>query len=284
MADFEEDKKHAPSETRRRQAREEGRVARSHDLSSAVVLLMTILVLDWMGSTIFAVLAEGFRRQFSEPLAFSNDPHDWIYMRMRSLLGMAVGVLPILAAVFIASLATHFEQVGPLWLPSKVGLDWNRIQPNSAWQRILGGSNLVRFGFGLLKCAVVIGLVVFGFRSRWEAIFHLDEISLGLATHFLWRSGIEIARSVAIGLLIFAFVDYGIQRWMLERELRMTDEEMREELKRTQGDPQVRRERKRLQKGISADRASGSIANRPISSNVPSTLASESRSRTPIEP
>ena len=233
MADSAGDKKHEATEYRRRKAREEGNVARSQDLGSAALLLVGVILLDTTGPGIFQALSEILRDQLREPYDWATDPRTWMTRLLLIASKSSLALLPLFGGVLLTSIIVHYAQVGSLWLPDKLIPDWNRINPLSGLQRIFSILNASRLGFGLIKIGLVVGLLAMGVWSRWDEILALGGASLETVSQFVWQTMISLCRSVAVALLILSVVDYAIQRWKYEQDLRMTDEELREEYKMT---------------------------------------------------
>lgn len=254
------DKKHAPSDLRRRQAREEGRFARSQLVGPAAVLLAIWLVLGALESSLFASIAATVQRSLSEPLVLASDELDLRTLVWRSVGPWTLAVAPLLAAIFVAALVAHWAQCGWVWLPNQMTPDWTRMGPNAAWQRIASGANLWRTVLAVLQLSALACIAWLSIASHGSAIFASREPSLSLMSYGLWRIGLELLRNVAFAWLALAAIDYGIQRWLLERALRMTDDEVREENRRMQGDPQVRRQRRQAQQALANQRTAAATS------------------------
>jgi flagellar biosynthetic protein FlhB len=273
MADSAGDKKHEATEYRRRKAREEGNVARSQDLGSAALLLVGVILLDTTGPGIFQALSEILRDQLREPYDWATDPRTWMTRLLLIASKSSLALLPLFGGVLLTSIIVHYAQVGSLWLPDKLIPDWNRINPLSGLQRIFSILNASRLGFGLIKIGLVVGLLAMGVWSRWDEILALGGASLETVSQFVWQTMISLCRSVAVALLILSVVDYAIQRWKYEQDLRMTDEELREEYKMTQGDPHTKARRRRVQRELANQRLNSDVPKADVVVTNPTELA-----------
>jgi flagellar biosynthetic protein FlhB len=273
MADSAGDKKHEATEYRRRKAREEGNVARSQDLGSAALLLIGVVLLDVTGPTLLDALSNIVKEQLGEPFDWATDPRTWITRMLLAISRSSLALLPLLAGILLTSVVVHFAQVGPLWLPDKLAPDIQRINPWSGLQRMFSLLNASRLGFGLIKIGLVVGLLVLGVWGRWDAVLSLGGASLENASQFVWDTLIDLCRNVAIGLLVLSIVDYGFQRWKYEQDLRMTDEELREEFKMTQGDPHTKARRRRVQRELANQRLQADVPKADVVVTNPTELA-----------
>ena len=273
MADQAGEKKHPATEMRRQKAREEGNVAKSSDLASAVLLLFGIVLLDMTGPGIFEALVRTLRDAFN--------PGDELYIDARTAIIQLVSVvstaslamMPLLSGMVVIAVVIHFAQVGPLWLPNKLNFDITRIDPMKGFQRLLSLNNVSRLGFGLIKIAIVAGVLLLGIWSRWESILALGSTGIGSVGQFVWTTIISLSRSVAIALIILAIAEYAFQRWKYEQDLRMTDEELREEMKMSQGDPHTKSRRRKIAREISQQRLAVDVPKADVIVTNPTELA-----------
>jgi flagellar biosynthesis protein FlhB len=273
MADSAGDKKHEATEYRRRKAREEGNVARSQDLGSAALLLVGVLLLHATGPGILDSLAGLLSEQLGNPYEWATDSRTWLTRMMRAIAQCGLAMLPLMAGVWMTSMVVHFAQVGPLWLPDKLAPDLNRINPLQGVQRIFSILNASRLGFGLIKISLVVGILFLGVWGRWDAILALGGTGIETASRFVWETLLELCRNVAIALLMLSLVDYGFQRWKYEQDLRMTDEELREEFKMTQGDPHTKARRRRVQRELAHQRLHADVPKADVIITNPTELA-----------
>lgn len=267
------EKKHDATEHRRQKAREEGQMARSQDLGSAVVLLGAIGMLMTWGPDVFEFLA-GFMRRSLSVAEFHDSSADravgWVAMTFWQSI---MTLLPIFAAAMAVAWISNWVQVGFLFLPSKIQLNWSHINPLSGLQRMFSIRNVTRVAFGIAKIILVASVASIGLWGRWETIMNsggLDAIDVG---ELVWSTTIDMCFRTAIVLLVLAVLDYGFQRWRHEEDLKMTDEEMREEMKMMNGDPQIAARRKAVHRQLLANRMASSVREADVVVTNPTELA-----------
>jgi flagellar biosynthesis protein FlhB len=184
-----------------------------------------------------------------------------------------LAMLPLLGGVLLTSLVVHYAQVGPLWLPDKLAIDFSRVNPIAGFQRLFSLVNVSRLGFGLIKIGLVAGILIMGVWSRWEGILALGTASIGTVGSFVWSTMIELCRNVAAALVVLSVVEYAFQRWKYEQDLMMTDEELREEMKMTQGDPHIKSRRRKVQRDLAAQRLQADVPKADVVVTNPTELA-----------
>ncbi len=273
MADQAGEKKHIATDYRRQKAREDGNVARSSDLSSSLLLLIGVVLLDVTGPEIGGALQESIREAFSDYAPLVTDSRTAMVDLVRIVSRASLAVLPLLAGMVVTAFVIHYAQVGPLWLPNKLGMDITRIDPLKGIRRLFSLTNVTRLGFGLFKIGIVTGILVTGVWARWGAMLALGSTELGGVGQFVWETMIELCRNVAIALLVLAIIDYAFQRWKYEQDLMMTDEELREEMKMTQGDPHTKSRRRKIAREISQQRLAMDVPKADVVITNPTELA-----------
>jgi len=173
----------------------------------------------------------------------------------------------------LGAILTHLGQFGFLYLPEKVALDWNRINPLQNYSRIFSVSNAVHLGFGLLKVILIAAVAAWCLWGERGRLMNLSgqspsEIGAYLLSVLLWTS-LKIGASLAV----LAVFDYGYQYWKHEQDLRMTTQELKEEIKTQQGDPQIAARRKQIQRQMVLRRLSTTIPKADVIVTNPTELA-----------
>jgi len=243
-----------PTFRRRRQARERGQVAKSQDLSAAIVLGGGLLLLNILG----AGLADGLFRMMRDVLATAHGA-EMSFAGARSamlavLTASAGVVLPLLAGLALVAVIGTLVQVGPVFSAHPLRPSLEKISPVQGLKRLFSARSLARLATSLLKVAVVGAVGYITLRSEIDRIVGLTgappaEVAAAYALLML-----TLGLRVCLALVILGLADYGFQRWQHERGLKMTRHEVREELKEMEGDPYARARRRRIQRQLAVQR------------------------------
>ncbi len=284
MADR-EDKTLAPTPRRRQQAREAGQVAKSHDLVSAVLFLGSAGMLVFAGGNLLAYLAELLRYSLGggawQQTFEAGSVRDAVVETSRSVsLELGRKLLPLLGGAGVLALAAHLVQSGLLFLPGRVMPDLSRVNPARGAGNLASGSNLSRLAFGLGKVAVVLAVGAVGLWSRREAVSELAAVDMAQLPPRVWQLLLGSCVEMGVALLGLAALDYLYQRRRLERDLQMSPQEFREELREMQGDPRLAARRRDLAR----QRATGGVMpgesltteRRPLATTPPSISSVDS--------
>jgi flagellar biosynthetic protein FlhB len=271
--DRDEERNEPATPKRREEARQRGHVARSHDLSSAGVLLAAVAALWFFGRSLAGNLA-GSAAQVLEGLAGVDGDREGLMLRFGSVLtGAFLGALPVLATLVIASLAVNLAQVGFLWAPGALLPKPERLDPAAGLARIFSLKGLARLVAGLLKVGLVgavVGWTLWSERTRLHSLgdFAFEGV-VGTATGLMFT----LSFRAALALLLLAVLDYGYQRWQYERDLRMSRQEVREELKRLEGDPRMKERRRGVQRQLALQRMMQSVPQATVVITNPTHVA-----------
>ncbi|MFM8571246.1 MAG: EscU/YscU/HrcU family type III secretion system export apparatus switch protein [Pirellula sp.] len=247
MAESLESKKHPATQLRRRRADEEGVFPRSQEWSVACTWLVGIAILQWAGSYSFGVFSGLIKQGLNSVESETSRAQDW-YRKLAELAFQAsFGILPLLAGTFCVGLAVHFAQAGFRFRLDRLAWDFQRVLP-----RFRVGARSETSGVlvaGVLKLFLVLGVVLWGLWTHAAEVISWSDLPMAQALQLVWRLFLRLGWSLGLGWLALAGLDFGWNWWLYERMLRMTDTELREELKESQGDPGLRARRRRVVAG-----------------------------------
>ncbi len=244
-----------PASSRRlEQAREEGQVPQSRDLSTFLVLISGTVALwvtgSWMSQRLSSVLSRGLA--FGHAEAFDSS------LMGKSLENLSneavVALLPLFLALIIGAVAGPFAIGGAAFTPTALEPKFSRLNPMSFVGRVFSWNGVAELLKSLAKVTIV-GLVVWWVvRQHQEQLFSLFGASLrsGLATFvdLLFFSTLMIVS----GMALVAAVDVPFQLWQYHEKLKMTKEELRQESKEQEGDPHVKGRIRNLQREMARKR------------------------------
>lgn len=237
------EKTHPATPYRRQQARREGQVARSGDLAGALLIAGFIAGAPLFVAPVFHAAQDTLRESLSSA--------SWQHFGLgdcRLLLGPAVAMLGpvslgLAGSLLLLAITANVVQRSVLWKPQRIVPDWNRLHPGRQLAHWLAPDRWLQGSLALVKMAVTLPVVASWLWRQREEIVSLHGMSTIELSERLPQLGIRAAGVAAICALGFGLLDYVLQRWQLERSLRMTPEEMREEMRSRNGDPQIRLQR-----------------------------------------
>ena len=247
MAESLESKKHPASELRRRKASEKGSFPRSKEWGFALCWLIGMSILSWSGPTsggqLKRLMTDRFTAQGLELQTSQNLPP----LFTQTLLQIGQAIVPFVIGLFLVGMSVHFAQAGFRWMPELLAPQWERLALGRGYQ---GWGTVVYASLsGLVRLLGVLACVGWSLWSRRSEFPSWVESELPIAINSVWRLLLGVGWNLGLFWLVVAAVDYGWNWWCHEQSLRMTDSELREELKESQGDPALRNRRRRLLSG-----------------------------------
>ena len=140
-------------------------------------------------------------------------------------------------------------------------------------KRIFSLPGVMRLAFGLVKLVIVATVALVSLYNQRTAILGLSALSVGQIALFTAQVLIWTGVKIGVALLVLSILDYAFQRWKYERDLRMTPQEMREEMKNLEGNPQMIARRRQVQRQLAMHRLTDAVPKADVVITNPTELA-----------
>ncbi|NNM54831.1 MAG: flagellar biosynthesis protein FlhB, partial [Spirochaetales bacterium] len=225
-----------------RKSREEGKVARSVDIVSGVVLLLPMLLIAFL-SGYFWDNATAMMTWFISQSTALDPISGGGQVSGMFLLYMAKLVLPVLGIAFLGALIANLLQFGFLFSTKPITPDFSRLVPKfGKWLQnsLFSTQALFNIGKQVVKVVALGAIAWLNVQGVWPQLMNLISQPMGTATSFLWGLAMNIILQSAVVMLLLAVPDYMFQRWQHRESLKMSREEIKEEHKQQEGDPLIR--------------------------------------------
>lgn len=248
MAEDDGDKTEAPTPRRRQEAREEGNIARSADLTSAVILLGVLVLLKWYGPAMMGAMRSLMRQMLSAGSLSDFAGGGMTVSLMQAVWLSSKALAPVLIGVVVVAVVVNLMQVGFFLSAKRLQPNLGTLNPLRGFSRMLGkGNGIVSLLMSLAKLILVALVAWSAVQGRLGEIMTSQRLDFGQI--FMIGSALVYSIGLRIGivLLVLAIIDYIWQRFRTEKELKMTKQEVKEEMKRMEGDPHIRRRRRQIQ-------------------------------------
>jgi flagellar biosynthetic protein FlhB len=274
MAESAGDKTEAPTPRRRQEARSKGQVARSQDLSSSVVILGMIILLGQTGPGILKALREAMAFWLSERALQGPLGSDVIHAVFQTFPPIALAVAPLLVGAMLLAVIVNLMQVGFHLTPERIQPNLAALNPQKGIQKILGGGNgPVQFGMNLAKLTLVAFVAYTAVHGKLGAIVTAQRMDYVAIFAFGAELIYSIALRITVVLLILAFIDYAWQKYKHERDLKMTKQEVKDEMRNMDGDPQIKARRRQIAMQRATQRARQSVPKADVVVTNPTEFA-----------
>lgn len=258
MSDSGAEKKHAATPQRRKKAREEGHFAVSRDLNAAIIMLAASAALWWSGPGIMRALRSTLAETWGTDIALAGSPNQLVEHLSVTLSKCLLALLPFLASIFGVAILSYWTQSGFHLFPGRLRLDVARINPFSGLRRMSSLPNWIQLGFGLAKLLAIVLIIAWNLRVSWSTIHGSLALDLIPLAGFMWNFTLSNVLQLSLAFLALGILEYGVQHWRHEHSLRMTDQELRDEMKSTVGDPQLAANRRAVHQRLLAERIDSS--------------------------
>ncbi len=259
---------------RRREARKKGQVARTAELGPALMLLAAYGVLRSRAPGI-SDAAQKLMRQglqaVAEPESFSPDSIQQLFATQLPLIGQMVA--PVILAMLGVAVASQMLQVGVLFTAEPLRFRFDKLNPLTGLQRLFSRRSLAELVKSLCKVSL-IGYM--GYKAVAVALATLPFfITLPAQQAFAYGCQLAGRLTTQVGgvFLLLALADYIYQRWDFEQNLRMTRKEVEDELKQSEGDPQLRGKIRQRQRQVAMRRMMQAVPQADVVVTNPTHLA-----------
>lgn len=257
MAEDLGDKTEDPTPRKLSKAREEGRIPKSTDLASALLLTCGTLTL-WM---LTAPTLDRLGTLVAFGIEHAADPAvEEATTSLRSAAHIGVAALaPLILAGWIAAYLGHLWQVGVVVTAKPLEPRLDKLNPIAGIKRLLGVQTLVKGGLDLGKTTVALGVAGLVSWRMHDVLVVLPEGTAAAGFAVVGRLMLELAVIIALALLILAILDYAFQRWKHQKDHRMTKQEVRDEFKESEGDPKVKQKRLQMARQMAMQRITKTV-------------------------
>jgi len=229
-----------PTSRRLRQGRERGQVAVSQDVKTWGVLTASALA--------FALVVPSSCRQLMQVMVQFIEASDVMQVGQENASTAAASLVfdvfwvisPMILIIMIAAAGATLAQTGLIWAPSRIAPEFSRVSILKGLQRIFSWNGLLEFSKGILKIAIVATVFVV---VAWPVLGHLDvfpAISPAGAIVQLDDLLLKLISGTAVVMIFVAGADYAVQRQLFLQQMKMTQQEVRDEYKETEGDPHIK--------------------------------------------
>ena len=231
---------------RKQKARERGQVVRSRELPSALALFAALLIVSWKSGN----WGQQWHDLFSRALDAAVNQEISADTALLGLTGTVVirWLLPVLALAWVVATVSMVAQGGLVAAPVALSPQWSRLGVASNVKKLFSLGGLSQQLKSLLPFAVIAYLCVSILRRDWGQILHASGASVHAALPWALERCFEVAWKAALVLLVWSGADYLLQWFHFERGLRMSKQEVRDEMKEQVGNPAVRGRIRRLQR------------------------------------
>ncbi len=251
-----DDKTEKATPKKKSDARKKGQVFQSREMSASLILILMIVSMNAFGSILFNQLSGFIKKAFTEYLvnkdAFNTDILAKIFID--GIIILAKTSLPLLLIAMIAGLLVGYAQVGILFTLETLKPKGNRINPLSGFKRMFSLRSVVELVKAIIKILIVAWVAYSYLKSKTNEVVALMDADLRDILSFIGNSAFAVALRICIAMVILGFLDFLYQKYDYEKNLKMTKQEVKEEFKQMEGNPEIKSKIKQKQRQMSMKR------------------------------
>jgi len=268
-----EDKTETATAYRREEFRKQGTVALSREVISVAILLGVAGVLAMSVKGVYAEFGNLIQIFFNFGRGAEATKADLLILLGKSLTSLFIMIGPVLLGVVLISFVACVAQVGFYITWEPLTPQWERLNPISGFQRLLSSKGIMEAIKSLLKMGL-IGWILwkFGISERETLGLLLTKTPGEEAVMILKMLG-KLLMMIVMGYSLIAAADYGFQKYSLEKQMRMTRREVKEEFKLREGDPLIKSRIRAIQKRIAGKRMMEDVPKATVIVTNPTHLA-----------
>jgi len=258
MAKPEQTEKATPK--RRSEARKRGQVAKSPDLAGAVVFLAGVFVLHVLAPATIASVGSAMQAilwRIHEQQDFTATAVWMLFARVFLSAGMLLGVL--FAASLTGALLVNLLQTGVVFSLQPIVPSFNKINPLTGLQRMFSKQVLVNLGKQLLKLGAVLVIVYTSVAGSLSTLLIVGQMPAQEVVRFVGDVAFSIGWKFGFLLVLIGAIDYAYEKWQFEDQLKMTKQEVKDEYRQSEGNPEVRGAVKRRQREFARRRMMAAV-------------------------
>lgn len=247
MAEDAGDKTEAPTPRRLEEAREQGNIARSADLTASVLLLGTAILLQMWGGKLFSTLRGLLESGLGTESLSDLSTENLLDLFAGHVIHIGLAMLPLFLGIALIGVVINILQVGFHINTERMIPNFAALNPVKGWSRIFPkGQAFVSTLLSTAKLIVVGSVAWSAVSARMPQVVMAQQLAFGPIVQLLAETMCSMALRIGLILLILGILDFAWQKWRVLRDLRMSKQEIKEEMRRMDGDPHIKQRRRQV--------------------------------------
>ncbi len=244
-----QEKTESPTARRRQQARDDGQIARSTELSAAAVLLAGAGSIAMAGGGTLATFARRMMQESAGALsAGALTPAGATNVLRTTVLGLVAALMPFAGGVVLVTVFVNLLQSRGAMSLKPIQPNFAKLNPTAGLQRLFNLDSVVNLLKSTIKLVALGTVTLVVLRGNWTEMVSLCETGPGAILVVLRTLGLRLVFLTGLAFLVIALADYAYQLFRMEQKLRMTKQEVTLEHKESEGDPQIKGRIRQMQR------------------------------------
>ena len=248
MADESAEKTEEPTGRRLEKARSEGQLARSIELPVAAMSLGAVGFFSLMGGWLFNGMSQLFVSQLEFDRKITDKAELLPGLFAQAIVDAFLLILPIMLMMYFIAIVSTVLSGGMVFSMGMLAPKFSKLNPLSGLQRIFGTKALIELGKAIVKFVVVGGILLLQVSNHMQELLSLANMDLNQAMAVAGKIIVDACFWLAMGLVLIALADVPIQQYQVHKKLMMSRQEVRDEMKDSEGRPEVKQKIKQRQR------------------------------------
>ncbi|MGB6188140.1 MAG: flagellar biosynthesis protein FlhB [Aeromonas molluscorum] len=242
-----QDKTEQASTQKQRKARDEGQIARSREMSSAGLLLLGGLAMQWMVPGLGSFFAELMKRPIRFDWQGARDPQMMMSWTAEALLSMLMALLPLFGFLALMLILVSMVPGGMVFTWKKLMPSGEKLNPLKGLKRMFSSHSLMELLKSILKIVLIGSTLALLLQHQWPTLLQMNRMPPQMAME--QALGILSQAFILLGAvqMLIALLDVPYQRWSMQKQLRMTKQEVKDEHKNSEGRPEIKAKIRQVQ-------------------------------------
>jgi len=267
------EKTEQPTPKKRQELREKGEVAKSRELPSVAVLLAALIALSFFGSYLYNHIQLIMKGAFSLPTMNDLEISEFLKFAQNIIGHFILAILPLFAAIYAAAILSNILQVGFIVSGESIMPKLSKIDPIKGFGRLFSKQSFMELFKSLLKLTIVGGVAFLTVKGEMKNFVLLGDMELNSIFVYILNIFIKIFVRCSLAMLVLVIIDYAFQRWEFENRIKMTKQEVKDEFKKSEGDPLIKSRIKRIQMEMARKRMMQAVPDADVVITNPTHLA-----------
>lgn len=272
-AGHDQDKTEPATDKKKADARKKGQIAKSREIPSVAILLSAMTVFyfagGWMFNQLGDIMIGGFTRLADVNFGVQS-AHIMMWQMFKRLTTL---LAPLLAVVIFAGIASNVAQVGFMLTGETLSPKFSKFNPIKGIKSMVSMRSLVEVVKAVLKILIIGGTAYGVLQNEMDQMPGLMEFETAQIMAFTGSAALKLGFYTCLILILLAGIDYVFQRYQHEKDLRMSKQEIKDEYRQKEGDPQIKSRIRAVQREMAMRRMMDSVPDATVVITNPTHLA-----------
>ncbi len=249
----------SPSAKRRDDFRKKGQVAQSREVQTAAMFSLLLLFWLFFAPSFWESLQEMIITVWKSSGEYNITTLSVVQLAYHLGASLAMILAPLFLVALVVGFFATFMQIGWLFTAQPLMPDFSKMDPIKGMGRFFSKRSLLEIVKSLLKVGLIGWVAYKTVAGEFDRALLLGEMPVVSTIHYLANTAALVMAKVAFIMIVLALLDYGFVRWEMEEKMKMTKQEIKEEMKETEGDPHIKSKIRSIQQQMARRRMMAAV-------------------------